>query len=642
MRRARGGAAAAAAAGEAPKDEALAATCLDCTTLPLRAVEGSPAAADVGALLRRCFGLSAAELEAAQRAAADRKHAALAADLARRRRWAESGHPAYPKAAFRDEDQWAEWSDVESSVCSRVQRRMALQSAGRDAGGSGGSGSGGGRAAFAGGTLMVSVQDLNAELAADHAAMPLRLRVSCEGTTKSTEPLSLGSQEDCPMLGFPVTSLDADVEVAVCVCRAEEYRPGGADSDDADSLLPVASSAPIPVRDLAGAGGENDMWCQLAKTDVGGREKMKNMMMRKSTGKSAKAASAGRIHLKMRFVAAGGDGVGGGGGIEGGDGTDGAYSASGGGGAADPFQQMTALQLLLVRDYLTHPSGLLATAAAAAAGAGAGGGQSLEQEDFPVVGREAAWLLAEFGYRFGVRRPHQRLLHLEAVGNVAREEGSALGPRHAATLYRLLCAAQAESFLTKTEASKHVQITSGLSGLARTWALDFRCPIPCYPPECEPQNSGAGAGDDLCDAGEVTTALVEIVLLTAVEPFEQICSQLTQCVQGAASRCYHRLVRGLDAELTVEALGTLVEAVNDEILADEECYSVAFPSEVPLLQVSDHPIKRSTAYTFPIKLSTNRARSFCRPQRACSSSTSWRTPGLQSGKRQRVGCSPPW
>ena len=145
--------------------------------------------------------------------------------------------------------------------------------------------------------------------------------------------------------------------------------------------------------------------------------------------------------------------------------------------------------MLLVRDYLMHPTG------AAAANGESRAEKAMEQvsasvvacdmhqhhwackngfrdrclrsqEDFPVVGWEAAWLLAEFGYRFGVRRPHQRLLHLEAVGNVARDEGSALGPRHAPVLYQLLCAAQAESFLTKTEASKHVQIVSGLSGLS--------------------------------------------------------------------------------------------------------------------------------------------------------------------------------
>lgn len=213
----------------------------------------------------------------------------------------------------------------------------------------------------------------------------------------------------------------------------------------------------------------------------------------------------------------------------------------------------------------------------------------MEQEDFPVVGCEAAWLLAEFGYRFGVRRPHQRLLHLEAVGNVARDEGSALGPRHAPVLYRLLCAAQAESFLTKTEASKHVQIVSGLSGLGRTWALDFRSPIPMFAPACAAQQKAGGQPRQLCDAGELTTSIVEIVLLrwrfvfkmmsyvlkmmsyvsklmksalnimesalkmmsvlqilSAVEPFEQVCVQLTQFVQGAGTRCYNRLVRNLD------------------------------------------------------------------------------------------------
>lgn len=51
----------------------------------------------------------------------------------------------------------------------------------------------------------------------------------------------------------------------------------------------------------------------------------------------------------------------------------------------------------------------------------------------------------------------------------------------------------------------------------------------------------------LCDAGELTTAIVEIVLLSAVEPFEQVCAQLTQFVQGASTRCYNRLVRDLDS-----------------------------------------------------------------------------------------------
>jgi hypothetical protein len=495
----------------------------------------------------------------------------LTADLARRRRWAESGgHPAYPKSAFRDEEQWAEWSEVESSVCSRVQRRMALHDAGRGTTG----GASGQRVAFAGGTLMVSVQDVNAEIPVEHANKPLRLRVSCEGTAKTTEPLRLGGQEgDGPMLGFPVTSLDADVEVAVCVCRPEEYTPGG-DANDADSLAPVALSAPIPVRDLAGAGGENDLWCQLAKAEIGGREKMKNLMMRKSTGKSAKASSAaGRIHLKMRFVAADGPDSS----ISDGNAAQETYSS--GGSSTDPFQQMAALQLLLVRDYLTEPANVTTRAQ----------GQSLEQEDFPVVGHAAAWLLAEFGYRFGVRRPHQRLLHLEAVGNVAREEGPSVGPRHACTLYRLLCAAQAETFLTKTEEEKHRQIVSGLSALARTWALDFRCPIPRYPAHAPVLESGEGVTIDqgLCDAGELTTAVVEIVLLSADEPFEEVCSHLTRCVQGAASRCYNRLVRELNEPgLTVQTLGLLVEAVNDEIVADEECYSVAFPSEVPLQQTT--------------------------------------------------------
>ena len=41
-----------------------------------------------------------------------------------------------------------------------------------------------------------------------------------------------------------------------------------------------------------------------------------------------------------------------------------------------------------------------------------------------------------------------------------------------------------------------------------------------------------------------------------------------------------------EPELTVQALGTLVQAVNDEIAADEECYAVAFPSEVPLQQTT--------------------------------------------------------
>ena len=41
-----------------------------------------------------------------------------------------------------------------------------------------------------------------------------------------------------------------------------------------------------------------------------------------------------------------------------------------------------------------------------------------------------------------------------------------------------------------------------------------------------------------------------------------------------------------EPELTVQALGLLVQAVNDEIAADEECYSVAFPSEVPLQQIT--------------------------------------------------------
>ena len=126
------------------------------------------------------------------------------------------------------------------------------------------------------------------------------------------------------MLGFPVTSLDSEVEVSVCVCPAEEYTPGGAEPpDDADGLIPVAASAPISVRDLAGGGrvGENDIWCPLAKAEVGSKEKMYNMM--RKSGKSGKgmmatmmnkkytdtaaspsASAAGRIHLKMRFVPA--------------------------------------------------------------------------------------------------------------------------------------------------------------------------------------------------------------------------------------------------------------------------------------------------------------------------------------------------
>ena len=136
-----------------------------------------------------------------------------------------------------------------------------------------------------------------------------------------------------------------------------------------------------------------------------------------------------------------------------------------------------------------------------------------------------------------------------------------MGPRHASTLYRLLCAAQAESFLTKTEESKHRQIVSGLSGLARTWALDFRSPIPLL---SQPLGRAAtqrkeehGAGDDaistpaLCDAGEVTAATVEIVLLTAAEPFEEVCLLLTQCVRGAASRCYNRYSLALSVCLSL-------------------------------------------------------------------------------------------
>ena len=40
---------------------------------------------------------------------------------------------------------------------------------------------------------MIAVQDLNAELPENVG--PVRLRVSVEGTTKSTQPLELGSQE---------------------------------------------------------------------------------------------------------------------------------------------------------------------------------------------------------------------------------------------------------------------------------------------------------------------------------------------------------------------------------------------------------------------------------------------------------------
>ena len=48
-------------------------------------------------------------------------------------------------------------------------------------------------------------------------------------------------------------------------------------------------------------------------------------------------------------------------------------------------------------------------------------------------GAAAAWVLAEFGYRYGVRRSHQRLLYLEALGTVAREAGAGAmggGERH--------------------------------------------------------------------------------------------------------------------------------------------------------------------------------------------------------------------
>ena len=53
-----------------------------------------------------------------------------------------------------------------------------------------------------------------------------------------------------------------------------------------------------------------------------------------------------------------------------------------------------------------------------------------------VGGAAAAWVVAEFGYRYGVRRSHQRLLYLEALGTVAREAGAmgkGGGERHTRT-----------------------------------------------------------------------------------------------------------------------------------------------------------------------------------------------------------------
>jgi hypothetical protein len=70
----------------------------------------------------------------------------------------------------------------------------------------------------------------------------------------------------------------------------------------------------------------------------------------------------------------------------------------------------------------------------------------------------------------------------------------------------------------------------------------------------------AGEPRRLCDAGDLTTAIVEIVLLSAVEPFDQVCAKLTQFAQGASTRCYNRLVRELDTELTVSvSLHSLIQ-----------------------------------------------------------------------------------
>jgi hypothetical protein len=60
----------------------------------------------------------------------------------------------------------------------------------------------------------------------------------------------------------------------------------------------------------------------------------------------------------------------------------------------------------------------------------------------------------------------------------------------------------------------------------------------------------------------------------------------------------------------VSALNALVDAVNDEIIADEECYGVAFPSEVPLAETTrstmfNHLIEDTRAVTVVARTQTS-------------------------------------
>jgi hypothetical protein len=105
------------------------------------------------------------------------------------------------------------------------------------------------------------------------------------------------------------------------------------------------------------------------------------------------------------------------------------------------------------------------------------------------------------GVTAGVCRPHQRLMYLEALSVVARESegGYREGGQHAGMLYRLICAAQAENYLTKTESDQFVEIREGLLGLATLWANDFRQPVFAMR---EHSNGSARGGEASCENDE--------------------------------------------------------------------------------------------------------------------------------------------
>jgi uncharacterized membrane protein YgcG len=581
---------------------------LSCAVLPLRSAEAVEEQ-ELHALLRRCFAVAAREHASQLEAAEAHKHALLGADLVRRRGWAEGGgHPAYPAEAFHEPEQWDEWREVEVSVCNRIRRRVALCGQ------------------FSGGTLMLTVQDVSCSPALLVGSSGLlRVRVECEGVVKATGGLAQGAQGDeCPhMLGFPVTSLSSTLAVCVCAEKGDESRPE-------DTCPALASAVPLPVSDIASgdSGSEHSIWCQLFREHGGhgGGARAMFSMARKSmkgiskqmgisgssgAGSSSSSDELGRVHLKLKLMDISSAAVGSlGGGSEGGGGGLGDASDH------DPFGQMASLLLLAMRDELAlnstgsngggsrSPAAPVMVAPTTRPRVDNAGRQRREVilDDFPALSSTAAWLMAEFGYRHGVRRPHQRLLHLEALaavavaarsseapgGGAASNDSGGGGARHAPLLYKLVCAAGGDIFLTRTETDKYAQIVLRLGELAKAWITDFRrWGVHRDGSEGSGDSGAAGLGPEQLTsdhAGGITAAIVELVLygVADADAYDRACAKLQECVAGAAARCYHRLVASCGTPLTANNLTSVVEAVDRELQADVESYEAAFPSAVPL------------------------------------------------------------